>query len=115
MEDYIDLIRNDVDAAIAKHNRLPTNERAEILLYLLDNVRDVTDASYKKFFLNSEALMKCIKIANKNVRGDDKALIEMAVDLYNKGSINTIPEVKEIEPEKIEVVRNNYYHLIKQK
>jgi hypothetical protein len=113
MDNYIALILKDVDAAIAKHNGLPTKERAEIILHLLDNIKDVTHPKYKKFLLNSEALLMCIKKANKMVRGNDEELIEIAVNEYDKSDFNIIQKLKqEIEPE---VVSINYYLIIKRR
>lgn len=114
MESYIKLILTDVDAAIIKHNSLPTKERAEILLYLLDRCKDVTHPKYKKFLLNSEALLMCIKNANKMVKGDDEELIQVALNQYNMSDFYTTQEIKqkEIEPE---VIATNYYLLIKRR
>jgi len=117
MENYIDLILTDVDAAIVKHNRLPTKERAEVLLYILDNCNDVTHPKYRKFLLNSEALLMCIKNSNKMVKGDDDEVIKIAVNLYNMSDLTTIQKLKkEIEPEpEPDIVSTNYHLLIKRR
>ena len=114
MESYIDLILTDVDAAIAKHNALSTKKRAEILLYLLDNCKDVTHPKYKKFLLNSEVLLMCIKNANKIVKGNDEELIQVAVNQYNMSDFYTIQNIKEIEPEP-EVISTNYHLIIRRR
>jgi hypothetical protein len=111
---YIDLIPKDVDAAISKHNKLSTKERVEILLYLLDNVRKLSEDNFKKFMLNSEALLLCIKEANKRIKGNDDTLIDYAVKKYNESNIFTIENLKqEVEPDKKnEDITNLFYLLI---
>ena len=116
MKEYIQWIIDDVDAAIAKHNSLPTKERAEVLLYLLDNVKDVTHPKYKKFMINSEALLMCINKANKMAKSDEE-LIEIAVNQYNMSDFSTIEKLKqeikqEVEPE---IVSTNYHLIIKRR
>jgi hypothetical protein len=112
VENYVDLISKDVDSAITKHNSLSTKERVEVLLHILDNT-DVTYPKYNKFLLNSEALLLCIKEANKIVYGNDEELIDIAVEKYNISISHT---TQKVEPDvKLEEITNNFYLLIKQR
>lgn len=116
IESYFDLILEDVDAAIKKHNGLSTKERVEVLLHILDN-KDVTHPKYNKFLLNSETLLLCIKEANKMVTGNDEELIDIAVEKYNMSTFHTIQKIKQkVEPDvKLEDITKSFYLLIKRK
>lgn len=113
-DDFIPLIKSSVSDAIEEFSMLTTKDKAFVLLHLLDNNPNVNDLNYREFMLKSEALLKCIKIANKAIQGDDKKLVEMAVDLYSKLDSDSTPtleeELKRINKPK---VKSNYYLLIK--
>jgi hypothetical protein len=108
-KNYNNFIKDDIIGATCLFNEMSIKDRTNALLYLLDNCDDITENNFKNVMLASENLLKCIKIANKAIQGDDDKLIEMAVELYLK----EFPE--ETKTQAPYNVVDEFYLLIKKK
>lgn len=130
MEKYIELAKTDRVAITAIFNAMTLTERMTAVLYLLDNMTDVSHPTFKEFMIKeNEEYLRCIKEANRpgsnnrprskvSQAEDDVLLVEEAVRLYyiRTGSKPPVVEVIETPKEKIietiEEIKNFYYILI---